>query len=176
MICPGCKGEYVDGIEECPTCGVALVEDAAGGGADAAQDGPVVVFSSTSASLVAIAKSILIDAGIEFGVAGEQVQDLFGYGRFPVGASVIAGPITVCVRTEDAPDARELLSNVSSDPSASSLDTRPSGGDSELSGFWRASRIGARAYAWAFVVFALLVSGVVWLLDRVGWVIPLLHR
>jgi hypothetical protein len=113
MICPRCDSEYVEGVAECPQCGAPLVEAACPD--EVASQDPIAVFSCNSASVVAVAKSILIDSGIEFGVAGENVQDLFGYGRFPAGASVFAGPVTLSVAPADARAATELLGHLGQD-------------------------------------------------------------
>lgn len=113
LICRRCGSEYVEGVVECPECRVPLAE-AAPSGEPSSQD-PVAVFSSNSASVIAVAKSLLIDAGIEFGVAGENVQDLFGYGRFPAGVSVFAGPVTLSVAPADVSSAAELLAHLGQD-------------------------------------------------------------
>lgn len=73
------------------------------------EDACVVVLSSSSSERIAIAKSILISAGIEFYVQGEGVQDMFAWGRFPVGYNSFIGPMRVVVSVESAPDAKVLL-------------------------------------------------------------------
>lgn len=116
MFCPVCRSEYVSGVAGCAECHVPLVE--------ALEDGedthahrkppaePEVVFTSGHPEDTMIAKSILMDAGIEFGVLGEGVQDVFGWGRFPAGSNVLVGPVRIIVRPEDAAAARELLSSI----------------------------------------------------------------
>ncbi len=74
--------------------------------------------SGGDASSVAVAKSILIGAGMEFGVSGEEVQDLFGYGRFPTGYNVAMGAIRIWVRPEDEAVARQLLHGLSAGDAA----------------------------------------------------------
>ena len=49
---------------------------------------PRVVFETGRADLIAIAKSVLVSANVEYGTRGEGVQELFGWGRFPFGANV----------------------------------------------------------------------------------------
>ena len=58
---------------------------------------------------IAVAKSVLQSAGIDFVTKNEFVQDLFGWGRFPSGTNLVMGPIELQVREEDAQDALELL-------------------------------------------------------------------
>jgi len=61
---------------------------------------------------IAVAKSVLQSAGIDFVTKNEFVQDLFGWGRFPRGTNLVMGPIELQVRAEDARDALELLEGV----------------------------------------------------------------
>ena len=116
MFCPECRSEYVDGIARCRSCDVELVDELA---TQSVEVDPVpeprVVLSSTRAEAVAIAKSILIDAQIPFGVRGEGVQDLFGYGRFPAGSSVLMGPIQIVVAPSDEEAAHALLASLRDD-------------------------------------------------------------
>jgi len=78
-------------------------------------DVSVVVLSSSSSERIAIAKSILISAEIEFYVQGEGVQDMFVWGRFPVGYNSFTGPMRVVVSAESAPDAKVLLEGLTDD-------------------------------------------------------------
>ncbi|MDZ4064741.1 MAG: hypothetical protein U1E22_08760, partial [Coriobacteriia bacterium] len=68
MFCPQCGSEYVAGISECAGCGIPLV-DAAGASQETerrrSMQEPVVVFASSRADLVAIAKSILLSSEID---------------------------------------------------------------------------------------------------------------
>jgi len=67
---------------------------------------------------IAVAKSVLQSAGIDFVTKNEYVQDLFGWGRFPRGANLVMGPIELQVREQDAHDAIELLKGIDdADPS-----------------------------------------------------------
>lgn len=118
MYCPQCRSEYVSGIAECPECGVGLVQKLSQPARPQPTSEPVVVFATGRSDLIALAKSILMSAGIEFSVRNEEVQDLFGYGRFPGGSSLLMGPIEIAVAEEDASDARALLAGL--EPSESS--------------------------------------------------------
>ena len=69
----------------------------------------VTVFQGGNPAEVAVAKSVLQAAGIEFATKNENVQDLFGWGRFPRGNNLLMGPIELQVRSCDAEDATALL-------------------------------------------------------------------
>jgi hypothetical protein len=60
-------------------------------------------------ALVAMAKSLLEDEGIEYLVRGEGLQDLFGWGRLGAGYNILTGPAEFAVRSADAERARRLL-------------------------------------------------------------------
>lgn len=108
MYCPSCGEEFGGTVTECPECGVALT---------AARPGPpgdptialTTVFAAGDPARLAMAKSILDAAGIEYLVRGEGLQDLFGWGRVGTGYNMIAGPAEFVVREEDAQSAREIL-------------------------------------------------------------------
>jgi hypothetical protein len=72
----------------------------------------VTVFRSSDLTVLAIAKSILAAVAIEFIAKGEVVQDLVGWGRFPSGMNLVAGPEEIQVRAEDERDARMLLARL----------------------------------------------------------------
>ena len=75
----------------------------------------VTVFAAADAGQVVLAKSMLQAAGIEYVSRNEDVQDVFGWGRFPTGLNIAMGPVELQVREEGADYARELLS-VSAEP------------------------------------------------------------
>lgn len=75
----------------------------------------VTIFETGDASLVALAKSLLDSAGIEFAAKGEAIQDLFGFGRFPGGSNLVTGPVAFQVRPEDAKSAKSLLRDLRDD-------------------------------------------------------------
>lgn len=71
----------------------------------------ITVFETADPALVAVAKSLLDSAEIEFLARGEGVQDLVGGGR--VGhVNLATGPVQFQVREEDAEEARTLLSEL----------------------------------------------------------------
>lgn len=171
MYCPQCRSEYVSGIAECPECGVALADDALPEPPRPQPTSePVVVFATGRSDLIALAKSILMSAGIEFSVRNEEVQDLFGYGRFPGGASLLMGPIEIAVAEEDASDARALLAGL--EPSESSEPDADAGEAYETpepGSVW--SRLRALGKIAATVIVCLFFLELVWVLVStvVGW-------
>jgi Putative prokaryotic signal transducing protein len=72
----------------------------------------VTVLETGDPGIIAVARSLLDSAGIEFTTKGEALQDLLGLGRFPGGANALAGPVVFQVRPEDAEQARSLLSEL----------------------------------------------------------------
>jgi hypothetical protein len=72
----------------------------------------VTVYRTGDAALIPLIKSILDQAGIEYAVKGEQLQDLFGVGRAGADYNVIVGPAEFEVRAEDESQTRELLSEL----------------------------------------------------------------
>lgn len=67
----------------------------------------VTVLETSEPALLAVAKSILEDAGIEFAANGEGLQSLFGQGQIAINA--IVGPVRLQVAAEDAQEAMALL-------------------------------------------------------------------
>ena len=70
------------------------------------------VFRTGDAGLIALAKSLLDSEEIEYLVRSENVQDLFGWGRFGSNFNVVSGPAEFVVREEDAERARTLLKDL----------------------------------------------------------------
>jgi hypothetical protein len=124
VICPQCGAEYVPGFTRCSDCDTMLVEAKAEPEKARTPDPPrpdyaagpplelVTVVSSGDSGLVAVAKSLLQAAGIQFLVRGEDVQDLFGVGRVFGGFNIITGATQLQVRSEDADDARLVLEDL----------------------------------------------------------------
>jgi hypothetical protein len=69
---------------------------------------PVTVLETGDPAVLAVAESLLEDAGIEFFPQGEGVQDFFGGGRIG-GFSPVVGPVRIQVAAEDAEEAAALL-------------------------------------------------------------------
>jgi len=78
-------------------------------------DQPVTVFETADPGLVAVAKSLLDSAGIQYFAKGEALQNLFGWGQFGTGFSPIVGVIQLQVAADDADDAKALLDDLRTD-------------------------------------------------------------
>ena len=78
-------------------------------------DGPVTVLSTGDPALLAVAKSLLEEADIEFFAKGEAVQDLVGGGRLG-GFNPAVGPVELQVAPEHADEARALLRDLTNTP------------------------------------------------------------
>ncbi len=82
---------------------------------DSQSSEPVTVLVSADPAKLAVAKSLLEEAGIEFFAKGEGVQDLFAWGRFGTGFNPVVGPVQVQVAGEDAEQATALLQDLAGD-------------------------------------------------------------
>lgn len=105
MFCPECKYEYLERVEECPDCKVPLVDKLL------PEPQPeyvelVTVLETGNKVIIAIAKSLLEDAGIKYFVKGEVIQDLFALGSIGLGYAKVQ------VRRENAEDAKNLLKDL----------------------------------------------------------------
>lgn len=72
----------------------------------------VTIFKSGHEGLIALAKSILDEANIEYLIKNEGVQDLVGLGVFGTGFNPLTGPIQIQVLPEKEVEARELLKDL----------------------------------------------------------------
>ena len=72
----------------------------------------VTVFETGDPALVALVKSLLDSAEIEFAAKGDALQDILGLGRFPGGTNLVAGPVEFQVNPDDAETARDLLAGL----------------------------------------------------------------
>ena len=73
----------------------------------------ITVFSTGNDALIALAKSILDDAGIGYFAKNEGVENLIGVGVLGTGFNPVTGPIELQVLEEDEAEARKLLENIS---------------------------------------------------------------
>jgi len=112
MFCPECGSEYVDGITRCSECEIDLVHEAPPEDALDSEDQLVSVLRTGDPLVVALAKSLLDGAGIDFFVKGEGIQDLFAFGRVGTGFSPITGPADFQVRRYKETEARAVLADV----------------------------------------------------------------
>lgn len=115
MYCPECGGEFRPGISECPDCRVPLVERPP-------QVEPtqpvelVTVFAAGNPATVAVAESLLNQVDFVFEKLRDGLQDLFGWGRFGTGFSIVVGPVLFKVPKDQAATARELLQDLETEP------------------------------------------------------------
>lgn len=112
MFCPKCGDEYVDGITRCTVCDVALTHESPAEPPLDDQDVLVAVLRTGDPLVVALAKSLLDGAGIDFFVKGEGIQDLFAFGRVGTGFNPITGPAEFQVRRYKEAEAKAVLADV----------------------------------------------------------------
>lgn len=79
-------------------------------------EGPVTVLETGDQALLAVAKSLLEEAGIHYFAKGEGVQDLFAWGRMGTGFNPFVGPVQLQVAAEDAEEASALLREFDDSP------------------------------------------------------------
>ncbi|HMS33189.1 MAG TPA: hypothetical protein PKC91_03810 [Ignavibacteria bacterium] len=75
----------------------------------------VTIFETGNEAIVAVVKSLLDEAKIQYLAQGDGVQDLFGVGVLGAGFNPITGPVVFQVMPEDAEYAKELLKDVKED-------------------------------------------------------------
>ncbi|MFH0778178.1 MAG: DUF2007 domain-containing protein [Candidatus Eisenbacteria bacterium] len=107
MFCPKCKSEYREGFVTCSDCGVPLVaelpDEPYSGEAGPAEDVEFVeVLATYNAADIAIMKSVLDSASIQYYMLGEN----FMYVR------PLADPVRLMVLKEQVEDVRTLLEDL----------------------------------------------------------------
>lgn len=133
----GFASEYEDIVEVCAECGVALLpgpaplkqdkdlaaepgwDPALKGNGTGARDGAeapdpdlelVVLHITRSEPELLVLQSLLEAADIPYLCRGEQIQDLFGFGRL-VAVNPITGPVEVLVAANDLETAQGILAD-----------------------------------------------------------------
>ena len=98
MFCPSCSAEYVDGVRQCPDCLADLVEEL--------PPSPPAEYREFEELLqtynpvdVALIRSMLDGSGIDYYFNGEFFNNF----------EQMVLPARLCVRKDQAADARELL-------------------------------------------------------------------
>lgn len=108
--CPECNVEYRDTAIRCSDCDVELAI-----GPPTEDRRPDLklesVYATSNPAIVALVKSLLDDAGIEYLAKGDAIQDLVGWGRF-LGFNNPVAPFEFLVASEDAPAARDILARL----------------------------------------------------------------
>ena len=89
----------------------------------------VSIYKTGHHGTIAVVKSILDEAGVEYSVKGEGIQDLIGAGIFGVGYNPITGPVEFLVLEDNAEYARELLKSVEETPQGTEIDETDDSGD-----------------------------------------------
>jgi hypothetical protein len=77
----------------------------------------VTVLSTGNEAIIALAKSILDDAGIRYFAKNEGVENLIGVGVIGTGFNPVIGPIELQVLEEDEKEAKTLLEKISEEGS-----------------------------------------------------------
>ena len=103
MLCPQCGAEYREGILECSDCQLPLVAELPPQPKPQPDLDLVTVLATGNPALIAVAKSLLEDSGIEYLTQNEGLHDLFPVHRFR---------IHIQVRQEDEGEATALLADL----------------------------------------------------------------
>jgi hypothetical protein len=103
MICPKCKAEYVRGITVCVDCNVPLVERLPEkDSTEKRGKGFREIYITFSAGEIAMIKSLLDDAGIDYYLKGESFAILRPF----------ADPARLFVREDQYGEALEILEDM----------------------------------------------------------------
>jgi hypothetical protein len=103
LFCPQCGAEYQEGIQECSDCQLELVAELPPEPRAQPDLELVTVLATGNPALIAVAKSLLEDSGIEYLTQNEGFHDLFPVNRFRVH---------IQVRQEDEEEATALLADL----------------------------------------------------------------
>lgn len=110
--------EFNDSAETCSDCGTVLADGPAPRPeelGDRPEPDPdielvPVLVARDEAQLILIEDALEM-AGIPYMAKGEQIQDLFGFGRM-VAFNPITGPVEIYVTSTDAEDARKAVAAI----------------------------------------------------------------
>lgn len=121
MFCPNCGAEFRPGFTTCNECQVPLTNEPPAARTtswDAEEDTStlVTVFRTGDPGTLALAQSLLENAGIQCAVKGDRSQDLFGGGRIGTHFNVVTGPAEILVLQSDVAAAEELLADLDEPP------------------------------------------------------------
>jgi hypothetical protein len=111
--CPECNVEYADTAIRCSDCDVELTLGPPISSIPEEHPDPKMetVYATGDPALVAIAKSLLEDAEIEYFTKGDEIQNMIGIGGLG-GLGYVIAPVEFVVAAEEAPTARELLAHL----------------------------------------------------------------
>lgn len=98
MFCPNCKAEYIDGVEVCAECTVPLVASLPVIDHEQSQQTFVEVITYNAGD-IALIKSILDDAEIEYQIEGEYFNSMLP----------LLQPVKILVPEDAVETTREIL-------------------------------------------------------------------
>ncbi len=104
MICPNCEYEYVEGVTECPDCGVELVTKEDFEGHLVHHSDWIVVYTTNESYKAEMYKANLEGADIETSILGQKDRNYPTVGDLAV--------IKILVRKKDAEAALEIINDI----------------------------------------------------------------
>lgn len=111
MFCPECGGEYREGFTHCADCDVDLVESLPS--LEEEPDmGLVTVLETDDPAELALAESLLQEAGIPFVKRGDYLHNQFVFGALGLGFNDVAGAVVIQVAEKHAEAADQALEEI----------------------------------------------------------------
>ena len=111
MFCPECGGEYREGFTHCADCDVDLVESLPTL-EEMPDTGLVTVLETDDPAELALAESLLQEAGIPFVKRGDYLHNQFVFGALGLGFNDVAGAVVIQVTEEHAEAADQALEEI----------------------------------------------------------------
>jgi len=112
MFCPECGGEYREGFTHCADCDVDLVESLRPPPTEVPDTGLVTVLETEDPAELALAESLLREAGIPFVKRGDYLHNQFVFGAFGLGFNDVAGAVVIQVAEEHAEASDQALEEI----------------------------------------------------------------
>lgn len=113
MFCPECGGEYREGFTHCADCDVDLVKSLPSLEDEEMPDtGLVTVLEAEDPAELALAESLLREAGIPFVKRGDYLHNQFVFGTLGLGFNDVAGAVVIQVAEEHAEAADQALEEI----------------------------------------------------------------
>lgn len=110
---------YVDDTPACPRCGATLEPateaEAAHASREKLPEDFVCAGKLVGAAQIAVAKSLLESAGIEYFLTNEISQDFLGWGQLFTGYNVMLGGVGAWVHKDDFESASQVLAGLQPD-------------------------------------------------------------
>lgn len=110
---------HPDATGFCPRCGETLSpatdEEVAYANRPKLPEDFVRVAEPVGAAQLAVAKSLLESAEVEFFTTNETTQDFLGFGQIVTGFNYVTGPVGIWVHKDDAESVAELLAGLAPD-------------------------------------------------------------